>query len=157
MRRIIVILLIVFSIPVYSQSEQLPGLEAYFSAIIVKDIDTSIAWYSNALGFEIQNKNESKDRGFRQANLKCGNVLLELIELDQAVSPQDVIPNYSSRTFITGLFKIGFLVTDFQKWMDNFTKEGVDFNGNVVTDEASGKRMVIIKDPDGNRIQFFEK
>ncbi len=49
------------------------------------------------------------------------------------------------------------MVTDFEKWIDHLTNEKVDFYGSVVTDDTTGKRMVIITDPDGNRIQIFEK
>ena len=58
---------------------------------------------------------------------------------------------------VTGFFKIGFLVTEFDMWIDHLTNEKVDFYGNIVTDHTSGKRMAIITDPDGNRIQIFEK
>jgi len=37
-----------------------------------------------------------------------------------------------------------------------FFESKVDFNGGVVEDPVSGKKMVIILDPDGNRIQLFE-
>ena len=58
---------------------------------------------------------------------------------------------------IIGLFKIGFVVTDFEKWVDHLIDKEVDFCGNIVTDDNTEKRMVIITDPDGNRIQIFEK
>ena len=58
---------------------------------------------------------------------------------------------------VTGFFKIGFLVTEFDMWIDHLTNEKVDFYGNIVTDDTTGKRMAIITDPDGNRIQIFEK
>ena len=132
-------------------------LEAYFSAIIVNDLDNSINWYSNILGFRVINKVESKERGFKQSNLKKGAILIELIELDKAVSSKDVIPNYTNKTRIVGFFKSGFLVTDFDKWIDHLTMNKVDYYGNIVTDDNTGKKMVIITDPDGNRIQIFEK
>lgn len=141
----------------FSQKEALPSLEAYFSAIIVSDMDTSIYWYSNILGFEVLDKTESVERGFKQANLKKGNVLIELLELDSSVSQKEVLSNYSKKTKIYGFFKFGFLVSEFDKWIEVLKQAEVSFNGSVVTDHLSGKRMVIIKDPDGNRIQFFEK
>jgi len=141
----------------YAQSKPTQDLEAYFSAIIVSDLDSSITWYSSSLGFEVVNKVESTERGFKQSNLKSGNTLLELIELDRAVSLKDTVSNYSDKMRIIGFFKIGFLVTDFDKWIDRLTNNSVDFSGNVVTDSITGKRMVIITDPDNNRIQIFEK
>lgn len=141
----------------HAQNDSIPDLEAYFSAMIVSDLDSSINWYSNILGFEIVNKVESKERRFKQSNLKKGNALIELIELDNAVYPEDVVPNYNNKTRIVGFFKTGFLVSDFDKWIDHLTNEKVDFHGNIVMDDSTGKRMVIIIDPDGNRIQIFEK
>jgi hypothetical protein len=109
------------------------------------------------LGLKIVNKNESEDLGFKVANLKRGNIFVELMELERALSPKDFISSYNQGIRIKGLFKTGFLVSDFEKWMDHFNKKGVLFHGNVVTDELSGNKMVIILDPDGNYIQIFEK
>ncbi|MGH1364567.1 MAG: VOC family protein [Calditrichia bacterium] len=157
--RILVILSCLMLLPFfsYAQNESTQDLEAYFSAIIVSDLDSSINWYSTSLGFEVVNKVESTERGFKQSNLKRGSTLLELIELDRAVSLKDTVSNYSDKMRFIGFFKIGFLVSDFDKWIDRLTGNNVDFYGNVVTDNSSGKRMVIITDPDYNRIQIFEK
>lgn len=141
----------------YAQTNSKQNLEAYFSSVIVNDIETSINWYSNVLGFEVLNKTESKERGFKQSNLKREGILIELIELDNAMNPKKTIPNYNNRTRIIGFFKIGFLVLDFNKWIEHLTNEKVNFYGNIVTDEITGKKMIIITDPDGNRIQIFEK
>lgn len=56
-----------------------------------------------------------------------------------------------------GIFKIGFSVTDFNSWMTHFENSKVNFRGSAVEDPNSGKRMIILLDPDGNRIQIFEK
>ena len=141
----------------HAQNDSIPDLESYFSAMVVSDFESSISWYSNTLGFKVVNRIESKERGFKQSNLKRGDVLIELIELDKAVNLEDIVPNYSNKMRVIGFFKIGFLVTNFEKWIDHLTNEKIDFYGNVVTDDTTGKRMVIITDPDGNRIQIFEK
>ncbi|MFT5778629.1 MAG: catechol 2,3-dioxygenase-like lactoylglutathione lyase family enzyme [Crocinitomicaceae bacterium] len=36
----------------------------------MKDFDASLKWYSDVLRFEVVNKTESDERGFKQANLK---------------------------------------------------------------------------------------
>ena len=58
---------------------------------------------------------------------------------------------------IDGFFKIGFLVDEFDAWVNRLREAEVEIHGRVVTDKNLGKRMLIIKDPDGNRIQLFEK
>ena len=140
-----------------SENAPQPEIEAYFSAMIVNDMDTSINWYSNVMGFVVLDKTESAERGFIQANLKRENILIELIELEHAVAAQDVVPNYDEKTRMVGFFKTGFLVSNFDEWINHLTAQKANFHGNVVTDAISGKRMVIVKDPDGNRIQIFEK
>ena len=158
MKKSLIIFVSIFaSFTCYSQTTKLPNPEAYFSALIVSDIEKSIDWYSKNLGFELLNKNESKEFEYKQANLKRGGVLIELIELGSAVSPEIVIPNYTAKTRVKGFFKVGFLIADFDQWIEELTKLKVEFHGSVVKSNETGKKMVIIKDPDGNRIQLFEK
>lgn len=155
-KKILLLFLIGFSVLSQAQTKSTQDLKGYFSAIIVSDIDTSIDWYSNVFGLEMLNKTESKERGFKQSNLKKGTVLIELIELNNAINLKKDFPKFNKKVRFNGLFKIGFLVSDFDKWMLDFKKKKVSIYGNIVTDAISKKRMVIIMDPDGNRIQLFE-
>ncbi len=139
-----------------AQNEKIPELEAYFSALIVNDIEQSLDWYSGILGFEIHNKTVDKDRGFKLANLKRENNSLELIELDAAQDPKKAIPNYHKKTRLVGIFKFGYKTSHFDSWISHLQKNKVKWQGQVVTDPVSGKRMLIILDPDGNRVQLFE-
>jgi len=70
-------LLILISITGYSQNKKLSNPEPYFTAIIVSNIDTAIYWYSDKLGFEVLNQVDLVERGIKQANLKCGNTLID--------------------------------------------------------------------------------
>ena len=129
--------------------------DASFTAIIVKDIDQSLKWYSEVFGLETANRTDLEERGFSQANLRSADLWIELIELGSAVDPSSLVDN-SGRTRFTGFFKFGVQVSDFDSWWTHLQKLEVTINGSVVTSEE-GKRMVIILDPDGNRIQIFER
>lgn len=157
MKRFIIILLFAL-IPVttYTQARVLPDPKPYFTAIIVSDIDASIQWYSDTLGFKVLNQTRDEVRGFKQANLTRGDVHIELIALKTAITPEAVLSERPDKKQIGGYFKIGFRVSDFDRWMAFLTQAGVKFHGDVVRDPSSGKKMIIIKDPDGNRIQLFE-
>lgn len=157
MKKIALLSLLWISLLNCAKNDSTQDLEAYFSAIIVSDIEVSINWYKDILGFDIENKIESEERGFKQSNLKRGSVHIELIELNKAVSLKEIIPEYNNKTRIVGLFKIGFHIRHFDKWMDHLATRKVDKHGDIVSDSKTGKRMIIITDPDGNRIQLFEK
>ena len=60
-------------------------------------------------------------------------------------------------TRIAGFFKIGLAIENFEERVNELVRNGVSLHGEVVTDPYSNKKMVIVLDPDGNRIQFFEK
>ena len=83
--------------------------------------------------------------------------MVELIELDNAITLQKTISNYHDKMRFKGFFKMGFLVSDFDAWIAHLKKVKATFYGRIVTDSLSKNRMVIITDPDGNRIQLFEK
>lgn len=124
-----------------------------FFSIMVQDIDTSINWYTDILGFTVENKIENEARGIKQANLKLNYISLELIETEKSRT----VDTGNAKSVHEGFFKIGFSIEDFDNTIKAYIKKGVRLRGQIVTDENSEKKMVIILDPDGNRVQFFEK
>lgn len=150
-------LLIVLPVTSCAQVNTLPDPKPSFAAIIVSNMKNSIEWYSEKLGFKVLNQMESEERGFKQANLKRGSAHIELIALRNSIAPKDILAEKPKGTRISGYFKFGFLVQAFDDWVDALTRSNVEFHGRVVKDDISGKRMLIIKDPDGNRIQLFEE
>lgn len=141
----------------HAQSDILPTLDAYFSALIVNDIDTSKTWYTTLFGCEVINQVHLEERGIKQANLQCGNALLELIEIKDSMDPSTILENKPQGTRLQGFFKFGFEVADFDGWMSRLEQSNAHIHGSVVADPNSGKRTVVLLDPDGNRIQLFEK
>jgi predicted enzyme related to lactoylglutathione lyase len=124
-----------------------------FFAIMVSDFDSSLNWYQKNLEFKIVNQVSLDERGLKQANLRNGENKLEIIELESAVDPNEL----SSGSRFIGLFKVGFAVSNFDNCIERFKRNNVRFNGDIVTDPTSGKRMIILFDPDNNRIQIFEQ
>lgn len=84
-------------------------------------------------------------------------LLLELIELETAVMPSEITGADGEEARLGGFFKVGFRVSDFDAWYRKAEQSGVKFRGRVVNNPVSGKRTVIMLDPDGNRVQLFEK
>lgn len=136
------------------QTTDAGSLVPYFSAIIVSDMEASKSWYTEVLGFEVESEYQVSE-GFSIINLRR-ELALELIRLPTALSPKEAIPDYSGKTRLHGLFKIGFSVGNLDIWVSHLSLHQVNFHGEVVTD-PKGQRMVVVLDPDGNRIQLFEK
>lgn len=97
--------MILFSLPLKAQeATSLPNPEAFFLAIIVSDMEKSLDWYETILGFEVLNKVKVEERGFAQANLQRGSLLLELIYLDSAVSIKEIPTDKTSKNRVQGFF-----------------------------------------------------
>ena len=125
----------------------------FFSALIVSDIDAAIHWYTDVFSLKLHNKTENRERGFKQANMGNDDMLIELVELKSSRSRKEV-EQQGSR--VAGYYKLGFAVSDFDAWHQKLKVKGVEFFGRTVTDVVSGKRTFLVKDVDGNTIQFFE-
>ncbi|MCI0449101.1 MAG: VOC family protein [Chlorobi bacterium] len=131
-------------------------LKPNFTAITVKNIDSSIAWYKKTLGLVQRNRVDSEERGFKQAVLTGSGIMIELVELKLMLSPQECLKDHQKGTELLGYYKFGFVVMEFDVWIKQLELLGVSFWGKVVTDEVSGQRTFLIADPDGNLIQFFD-
>lgn len=137
-----------------AQEKKLPPLQACCSAIIVNDLETSREWYSSILGFELTNDFKSEERGISIANLSQGSTRLELIEIVGSVPP-DSLSKGTSR--LQGIFKFGMRTGDFDVWAAHLIESDPSLQDQIVTDPVTRKRMLVIRDPDGNRIQLFEE
>ncbi|TJY36055.1 VOC family protein [Pontimicrobium aquaticum] len=136
-----------------SQSETL-DLSSGFAAFVVKDINSSIDWYSSKLNFKLVNQTHLEERGIKQANLKLGNTKIELIESKSSINPTQ---SNTKKGLILGIFKVGFITSSFDNWSKHLIELEMITEKDIVINPIDNKRMLIIKDPDGNRIQLFEK
>lgn len=156
MRKLVILLLTIAFFSANAQ-KQLPDPEAYFMSLIVKDVNQSLEWYKGTLGFNVINEMGSEDGDYHIYILERGEVLLEIMELKSSLDPKEELDTKDGKLYLQGIFKLGFMLADFDSWIDYLKKEKIEFHGKVVKDEKLGKRMLIIKDPDGNYIQLFEK
>ena len=122
-------------------------------AVIVGDIEKSIQWYGDLLGFEVLNRSKLESKGIEIVNLKVGSNRLELIQIDSSIAKSEVL-NQNQR--IQGLFKVGMSVSSLEPYVSKMMMMDASFNEQVVVDPVSGRRMIVLKDPDSNRIQLFE-
>ncbi len=156
MKNEIVLFLLLISKLSFCQSPELSNPKPFFISISISNIDTSIQWYHNNLGMTVKNRIDSRERGFKQANLERFQMQIELVELDSSISRHEEILKAFGGRSIQGFTKFGFTVIDFNNWYSFFSEKKVKFVGSIIKNESTGKRMFLVSDPDGNLIQVFE-
>lgn len=150
---LIVAFLIVLSNTGHSQQATSFRIEPYFSALIVKNIDSSVNWYQSVLGLTTRFL-PGTPQGIRVAILESPQIVLEIIENSAWLDPQEFLSRKPEGTRLHGYFKIGFKVTAMDSFIGNLNKLNISIP-RIYKDD-SGKRNFLIEDPDKNLVQFFE-
>lgn len=132
-------------------------MKPFFSAIVVSNIDSSIAWYKKVIGLELRNRTDAPERGFIQANLHNKEMLIELIQVDSSLPGSSILEKYPQKTRIRGFTKLGFVVKDIDGLFQRLKDQNIKFTGRMVTDPVNNKKTFLVNDPDDNLIQFFEQ
>jgi catechol 2,3-dioxygenase-like lactoylglutathione lyase family enzyme len=139
----------------------------HHTGIIVKNLDRSIYFYHDILGFEFQNEpspwfeGEGLERGvgvpggtLRQVCLMAGNDIVELVEYGN--TPPGSEPAPQNRV---GSMHVALRVDDAEKTKAELEAKGIVFLSDVNTvDEGvlAGWRWVYFHDPDGITVELVE-
>src|SRR4051812_14668484 len=132
-------LLALIAVSSYSQ-ELTPG----FVALSVKDIGAQQKWYCDNLGFKIQKPVATVAPGIQFAVLDGNNMLIELIEDKKSASKP--VGNVAQPH---GIFKFGFTVKDFDKFVAALGSKGVKPKYGPFKATATDPANFIIEDPEG--------
>lgn len=117
-----------------------------FFAVLVSDVDAAAAWYTRVLEAEEVRRVEGPTYEIRI--LRSDHVIVELIREAGAGAG-------AGRR--AGLFKAGFFVDDLFAFHARVLALGADADAEPFVDDALGARSFVMRDPDGNRIQIFER
>jgi catechol 2,3-dioxygenase-like lactoylglutathione lyase family enzyme len=127
-----------------------------FFALSVKDLNATSAWYQQKLGFHEVHQSASPDGKSRAIILARDGAIVELIHHKQAVTGTALRKDYKAY-LVHGIFKVGFVVQDADHTMQRLKANGVQIANGPFTDDALHMRSFIIRDNEGNYIQFFSK
>lgn len=127
-----------------------------FFAVSVADLAASEAWYRRTLGLETVRSVESRDGRGRALVMRRGELVVELVHFEGSRAPR-ADPAVEHPFQIEGLVKAGVFVADAGQWHTYLLEAGVEADAEVVIDGALGVRTFVFRDPDGNRVQVFER
>jgi catechol 2,3-dioxygenase-like lactoylglutathione lyase family enzyme len=112
-------------------------------AVLVADVDISVAWYSAVFGLDQVGGSEAEDGAWRIENLQNKDLHVEIIRDDRALPANRPL----------GFRKVGFRVQTVQKIADS-VEQATGERPRVVDDTRFGMQILQLKDPDGNVIQL---
>lgn len=129
-------------------------LRPHHCGISVPDIEASIAWYRDMLGFSAKARLTLEAVGAKIAFLKHGDFQIELFEVPGAAPlPDDRrYPDVDLRTH--GTKHLAFAVEDLKRVVDTLKERGVDIAMDVMN-MPDGK-VAFIRDNSGILIEFIE-
>ena len=123
--------------------------------ISVPDMDASIAWYEQMLGFRLVSDSYYEQLPARIAFLELGDFSLELFEVPGAAPlPDDRrVPNLDIRTH--GTKHVAYAVEDLSGLMETLKSRGVDVAMDIFPME--GDLVAFIRDNTGNLLELIQQ
>lgn len=122
--------------------------------ISVPDMDESIAWYNDILGFSLLSDNYIKPIKARVAFLKHREFSVELFEVEGArpLPEERREPNLDIQTH--GTKHMAFAVKDIRKFVDHLKDKNVDIAMDIFPMEED--LVCFIRDNSGNLIELIQ-
>lgn len=124
---------------------------AHHAGLSVPDLEASIKWYGEVLGFKVEKRMEIPPIGAKIAFLKRDDFRLEIFEMDGAkpMSEDRKVPNKDLLTH--GWKHLSIEVPDAREALDKLKAAGVEIAMENVID---GVAMGFIRDNAGNLIEI---
>lgn len=146
---------------VEASNKGLASLDLFNIAFVVSDMDRTIEWYSDVLGFELVMKQAIpvENGELVMAFMQGAGVKIELLQNSdgQVVDAMVQDSKLDAPPTVVGSKAIVFVVDDVKLATAELEAKGVDFlwKERYLADNALLCTMVL--DPDGNRINIFQR
>ena len=135
--------------------------------IIVSDMDRSVDFYCNTLGFEVVQRVElcsgetvEKGVGIPGAALKLAHLRLgdttTIIELLQYITPTSKPISADAKSNDIGVGHVAFNVDDPDAYYEMLVSKGVRFISPGVMESSTGEKFCYFYDPDGAVLEFIK-
>jgi hypothetical protein len=93
----------------------------------VRDLASQLAWWTGALDFMVLQQGRASERGISFALIRREEALVELIERSDAAAPGET----GDRSYVRGIFKAGFFVSDLEAAVAPARAHGAAFSQEI--------------------------
>jgi methylmalonyl-CoA/ethylmalonyl-CoA epimerase len=133
------------------------GLRPDHAGLSVGDLEASIAWYRDMLGFDLLRIvaiPEAEEAG-RVALLRKGDFVLELFSLAAAAALPEERRHPATDLLTQGVKHVAYAVPDIDALMSELKAKGVEVAWEVAVHD--GTRCAFVRDNTGNLVEFVER
>jgi catechol 2,3-dioxygenase-like lactoylglutathione lyase family enzyme len=127
-----------------------------FFALSVADVTASAKWYREKLGMRLILE-PPRSAEASVIVLEGGGLIVELLQHNEAKPLRSIAPNVDENFKVHGFFKAGVIVEDFDRTIAAFRARGIPIAIGPFPKSATQRANAIVRDHDGNLIQFFGK
>ncbi|AYB34862.1 VOC family protein [Chryseolinea soli] len=126
-------------------------------ALSVKDIDLSVSWYENVLGFVLVSKTEFKAINAKGAFLDGMGIRLELLQPDRSIRLEEMCAEPPEHFCPIGRKSLILIVNDLDELSTRLEGKDIDviWQKLVICDDRI--RNTMLRDVDGNFLIVFER
>jgi catechol 2,3-dioxygenase-like lactoylglutathione lyase family enzyme len=132
-----------------------PRRRGSFFAISVADVAAMSSWYQDKLTMRVVTAGEAPNKIAKFAILEGNGVLLELIQHAKADDRKVLAPAATEAHLIHGIFKAGMIVDDLDGLYASLKQRGAIIAYDLMPAKDVPMRSFIVRDPEGNLVQFF--
>lgn len=135
------------------------SIKPHTIGIVVSDINKATKWYENILDLKLYKEMAFPEYDSLKINfLKGKDFQLEIMEKKTSFHINSIIPDYSlNKKPLIGFSKVAFTVPNISTLFEKTKKLNVQIILAITEDKEFNTKYFIIKDLDGNVLQFIEQ
>jgi methylmalonyl-CoA/ethylmalonyl-CoA epimerase len=131
------------------------GLRPDHAGISVADLEASIAWYRDMLGFKLDRIVDVPGDSGRVALIRRGDFILELFFIPESAPLPEARRHPSTDLRIHGIKHVAYAVPDIRALVEALKAKGVDVVWDVVLHDNTW--CAFVRDNSGNLVEFVER
>jgi methylmalonyl-CoA/ethylmalonyl-CoA epimerase len=133
------------------------GIRPDHAGLSVGDLEASIAWYRDMLGFELMRIVDipAAEEAGRVALIRKGGFILELFALPAAVALPEERRHPATDLLTQGVKHVAYAVSDIDALMVELKAKGADVVWDVAVHD--GTPCAFVRDNTGNLVEFVER